>query len=418
VSISEARWYTEVPPVAPVVGGVTAVARTVAHAGHDLLGAEYLTDACAEGGEWADMCAFDPTIGQCVPPPPLSTGATAGTPGAWTPAPPASTVPTLQNIVSGQVVVTPNPATPWPAGSYIVTADGVEGYWDGTKWVQGRAPTPPAITTVTPNTMPTGAVAQTLTVVGTGFVANSTVRVAGGAALATTFVSATQLTAQFTPGATAATYQIIVRNPGPLDSNQVPITVTLAVAATHAKSGAPGVWFPDGSVGPTSVANLIAGVPNVIVALTSTGAASGVTPWATGQYIQTGTAGAAGQATWNGTAWVAGVGAFFDPANYTINEVKDHVNGLPDNAERIGKIQAILDMERAGKNRGGLVNWLEEQLPYDPTDHTIDEVKERVEGLPHNADRTPEIQRILDLERANKNRTTLVTWLDEQLGVV
>ena len=277
MSIAEARSAPTIPPVAPVVGGVTAVARVVTAATHDLLGVEYLTDACAEGAEWADMCAFDATIGQCVPPPPLSSGATAGAPGAWTPAPPASTVPTLQNIVSGQVVVTPSPATAWTEGQYIVTSDGVEGYWDGTKWVQGRAPAPPA------------------------------------------------------------------------------------PPATHAKAGAPGAWFPDISTAPASVADLIAGVPNVIIALTSTGAASGVTPWAAGQYIQTRTAGVAGQAHWSGTAWVAGVGTMFDPAAFTIEEVKEHVEGLANDAERVSKVQAILDMERAGKNRTTLVAWLDQQ---------------------------------------------------------
>ena len=55
---------------------------------------------------------------------------------------------------------------------------------------------------------------------------------------------------------------------------------------------------------------------------------------------------------------------------------------------------------------------------FDPANFTIQEVKDHVEALPNNAARTPEIQRILDLERAHKNRTTLVTWLDEQTGVV
>jgi hypothetical protein len=55
---------------------------------------------------------------------------------------------------------------------------------------------------------------------------------------------------------------------------------------------------------------------------------------------------------------------------------------------------------------------------YDPTDHNIPEVQDYVNGLAMDDQRAATIQAILDLERANKNRSTLVTWLDQQLGVV
>jgi hypothetical protein len=55
--------------------------------------------------------------------------------------------------------------------------------------------------------------------------------------------------------------------------------------------------------------------------------------------------------------------------------------------------------------------------PYDPGEHTVDEVKEHVNGLPLDDERDNIIQAILDLERANKNRATLVSWLDQQTGV-
>lgn len=64
--------------------------------------------------------------------------------------------------------------------------------------------------------------------------------------------------------------------------------------------GATGTWTPAGSTPPTSVANLIAGTPNAVVA-------SPTTAWSTGSYVQTQTAGTAGQAHWDGGAWVAGV---------------------------------------------------------------------------------------------------------------
>jgi hypothetical protein len=69
--------------------------------------------------------------------------------------------------------------------------------------------------------------------------------------------------------------------------------------ATGATAGTPGAWTPTGSTPPPTVAKLIAGDP-VTVAASPAGA------WTTGQYVQTGTAGAPGEANWSGTAWVAG----------------------------------------------------------------------------------------------------------------
>jgi len=69
-----------------------------------------------------------------------------------------------------------------------------------------------------------------------------------------------------------------------------------------ATAGTPGTWTPAGTVAPSSVSNLTAGVPQPVVA-------SPNTAWTTGQYVQTGTAGVGGQAHWDGTAWVAGPAA-------------------------------------------------------------------------------------------------------------
>jgi len=55
---------------------------------------------------------------------------------------------------------------------------------------------------------------------------------------------------------------------------------------------------------------------------------------------------------------------------------------------------------------------------FDPTDHTIIEVQDHVNALAMDDQRAAIIQAILDLERAHKNRSTLETWLDQQLGVV
>lgn len=62
---------------------------------------------------------------------PKATGATAGTPGAWTPA---------NCVVPARIADAPAPtvATNWTAGQYILLQGGVEINWNGTAWVAGR----------------------------------------------------------------------------------------------------------------------------------------------------------------------------------------------------------------------------------------------------------------------------------------
>jgi len=69
------------------------------------------------------------------------------------------------------------------------------------------------------------------------------------------------------------------------------------VPATGATAGTPGTWTPGGSTPPADVASIGAVV------------ASPNTAWTTGQYVQTATAGAGGQASWDGDSWVAGPAA-------------------------------------------------------------------------------------------------------------
>jgi hypothetical protein len=68
------------------------------------------------------------------------------------------------------------------------------------------------------------------------------------------------------------------------------------IPATGATAGIPGSWTPAGSTPPATVAALQAGSVT----------ASPASGWTTGQYVQTGTAGAAGRACWTGTGWVGG----------------------------------------------------------------------------------------------------------------
>ena len=81
---------------------------------------------------------------------------------------------------------------------------------------------------------------------------------------------------------------------------------TLWTAATGATAGIPGSWTPAGRTPPASPADLAQGKPNTVKATPST-------PWTSGQYVQTGTAGAAGRATWTGTAWVSGAAPLDEP---------------------------------------------------------------------------------------------------------
>ena len=77
------------------------------------------------------------------------------------------------------------------------------------------------------------------------------------------------------------------------------------VPAAGATAGTPGTWTPAGSTPPATVAALIAGTPNAVVA-------SPTTAWTVGQHVLTGDA---AQANWNGTAWEAGAAVLVeDPA--------------------------------------------------------------------------------------------------------
>lgn len=66
-----------------------------------------------------------------------ATGATAGTPGTYTPA--NSYGPeTCADFASSGIVA--SPATAWTTGQHMVARDGTTAYWDGAAWVCGTAP--------------------------------------------------------------------------------------------------------------------------------------------------------------------------------------------------------------------------------------------------------------------------------------
>ncbi len=92
---------------------------------------------------------------------------------------------------------------------------------------------PPVISSLSPTSAPSGGPAFNLTVNGSGFVSGAAVQW-NGSSLATTFVSATQLTAQVPASDTAAagSASVTVLNPGSAPSNAVTFVVTVPATPT------------------------------------------------------------------------------------------------------------------------------------------------------------------------------------------
>jgi hypothetical protein len=130
--------------------------------------------------------------------------------------------------ISGQLVLTPLPMNKVAYGEDLVAS--VAWVIVGTPTLGYPAPAPdPTISTLAPATGTVGT-QVTVTVTGTNFETGSTVE-ANQTALPTTFVSATSLTAPYTPTA-AGTVQFTVRNPSGKESNDSPFN-----AATTATRG-------------------------------------------------------------------------------------------------------------------------------------------------------------------------------------
>lgn len=90
----------------------------------------------------ADVGYYDQSYPPSIyaPPPVPATGATAGTPGSWTP--PGSSAPT-DAAQAGAWGVVASPATAWTSGQYVQgTTVGAAGRmsWSGSAWVGGAAP--------------------------------------------------------------------------------------------------------------------------------------------------------------------------------------------------------------------------------------------------------------------------------------
>lgn len=88
----------------------------------------FSVDICPNGNTGLQVQAV------CAAGPAAPTGATAGTPGTFTPA--GSSEPYSLADLAG---VTASPATAWTTGQYIQLGDGTDAYWNGTAWVAGIA---------------------------------------------------------------------------------------------------------------------------------------------------------------------------------------------------------------------------------------------------------------------------------------
>jgi len=64
-----------------------------------------------------------------------ATGATAGTPGTFTPT--GATAPANLAALAG---VTASPATAWTTGQHVILGDASHAYWNATAWTAGNAP--------------------------------------------------------------------------------------------------------------------------------------------------------------------------------------------------------------------------------------------------------------------------------------
>lgn len=73
----------------------------------------------------------------CVPISPAR-GATAGTPGTWTPVPSAPPA-TLADLTGASPAITATPTTAWTTGQHVLLGNGAKAHWSGTAWVTGQA---------------------------------------------------------------------------------------------------------------------------------------------------------------------------------------------------------------------------------------------------------------------------------------
>lgn len=104
------------------------------------LGLEFLTDnpqrPSQGGGYIKDRVPLEPQVGwpYTAAKPIPATGATAGTPGTFTPV--GATVPADLAALAGVVA---DPATAWTTGQHVVLGDASKAHWTSSAWASGEA---------------------------------------------------------------------------------------------------------------------------------------------------------------------------------------------------------------------------------------------------------------------------------------
>lgn len=128
----------------PIVSGTTAYdfeyAGTFTRADVELTSNGPVSATVSVAGGKVATITVDPGVGAAtvytITAKALATGATAGTPGAFTP--PGSIAPAnLAELTAGNI--TANPATAWTTGQRVTLLDGSTAHWSGTAWVAGNA---------------------------------------------------------------------------------------------------------------------------------------------------------------------------------------------------------------------------------------------------------------------------------------
>ncbi len=103
-----------------------------------------LTVGAAQGRQWvesgsgAELATAAYTVTVQAAPPPAATGATAGTPGTFTP--PGAATPATGAAVEA---LTASPTSAWTEGQRVAAGNSDERHWTGSAWANGRAPAPP-----------------------------------------------------------------------------------------------------------------------------------------------------------------------------------------------------------------------------------------------------------------------------------
>jgi hypothetical protein len=123
--------------------------------------------------------------------------------------------------------------------------------------------------------------------------------------------------------------------------------------ATGAREGTPGTWLPPGAIAPASFADLVAGVPNPVIAVPTA-------TWDAASYVVgRPSTGAVYAATWNGFDWVE-LPNLDRVGDFTIAQVEEWVEAHPDQVDEV----LAAEQARGDDARVTLVAWLENRQEY------------------------------------------------------